>query len=198
MTRYSSVWLLAFTVCALVGARLASGAPVPLANSSFELGDAVPAGWTLEGAGRWVTGDAADGRRFVAVTGAGGQWRSDPVAFVPGETYHLRVRYRYHPGASAAGSCAVIGPDFAVQTVGLDGNEQTPEWHQATTVFTAPAALDPSMGRLELGEWQLSGAIDYDALELHPVKLAHRTQDGPIPRVWRSTGAKSVHPWGGV
>jgi len=178
MTRHSPIRLLAAAACAFAGTPSGFGAPITLGNPSLEQGDTGPAGWTLDGAGQWATGDAADGRRFVAVTGAGGQWRSDPIAFAPGTTYELRVRYRYHPAASAAGSYAVIGPDFAIQTVHLDGNETTPEWHQATTVFTAPASLDPLMGRLVLGEWQLGGVIDYDALELYPARLTHRAQGG--------------------
>ena len=177
MTRHRPTLLLALAACA-ISASPGLGAPITLTNPSLEEGDTGPRGWTLDGAGHWGTGDAAEGRRFVAVTGGGGQWRSDPLPFVAGATYELRVRYRYHPAASAAGSYAVIGPDFALQTVGLDGNEQLPRWHQAISVFTAPASLAAAMGRLVLGEWQLSGAIDYDALELHPALLAHRMQRG--------------------
>lgn len=162
-------------------AALAWTAPKLLPNASFEQGDGQPTGWSLKGGGAWGSDDAVEGKRFVTVTSkGGGQWQSGPIAFEPGAVYELRFRCRYRPAALSPSANAVVGPAFSIRVVALSASESEPQWQQHVIRFVAPTPVDPAMSRIGLGQWQLQGAIDYDALELYPVKLAHRNQDGMV------------------
>ena len=152
-------------------------AAVPaVTNPSFENGATAPVGWTATGDTAWGNDGAADGRRFITVRD-GGQWRSDPLALQPGQVYELRVRLRLRPAGEAA-PYAVIGPDFAIRVLGLAVEEGGSRWQEQRLRFVAPDTSAASPVRLTLGQWQLKGAIDYDLVELYPVKLAHRQQAG--------------------
>lgn len=176
MTRYP-----VYTIAFLTLTRALCGAPPSLLpNPSFEEGTGNrPTGWTLTGGGKWTTDAAVDGNRSVTVTGKGeGQWRSDPLALQPGGTYELRFRCRYCPDALFTPAFAVAGPEFAIQVIPLQADEATPQWKQHVMRFVVPTPLQPSAGRIGLWQWRLKGAIDYDDLELYPVKLAHRVHQG--------------------
>jgi len=154
--------------------------PVSVINPSFEAGEQAPEGWTPRGGTRWARGDAPEGARYVSVTGAdGGQWSSSPVAFEPGATYELRARYRYRPEGTAGGACAVVGPEFAIRVLPLAAIDGAP-WQELRMRFAAPRTAEVAERALTLGQWQLQGAIDYDALELHRVKLAHLSREGVV------------------
>jgi hypothetical protein len=157
------------------------GAPaLQVANPSFEEGvEARPTGWTLEGAGAWGSGGGAEGQRFLRVEN-GGTWRGAPVAFAPGGVYELRLRCRYRPGAKPGPAFAVVGPEFAFRVIPLAVAAGTPAWTDLAVRFAAPTQADPETTRIRLGQWQLDGAIDYDALDLRPVRLAQRTTQGMV------------------
>ena len=179
MMKPTALTILAVLLISLIGMAQAQDTAVLLPNPSFEAGKAGPAGWALKGAGSWGQEIAAEGTRFVTVTGeGGGQWRSKPIAFTPGAVYELRFRCRYRPEALFGRGYAVVGPDFAIRVIPLDASESMPQWRQHVMRFTAPTPVDPATSSIGLGQWRLKGAIDYDTLELHPIKLAHRAHDG--------------------
>lgn len=152
--------------------------PVSAPNGSFESGGETPDGWTPQGGARWARVDAPEGARYVTVTGAdGGQWRSSPVAFEPGTTYELRLKYRYRPEGTAGGACAVVGPAFAIRVLPLAAIDGAP-WQEFRMRFSVPGTAEAAECALTLGQWQLQGAIDYDALELYRVKLSHTSRQG--------------------
>lgn len=160
---------------AVVPAVAHAAAPA-VANPSFETGVAAPEGWSASGDTAWAEDGAADGKRCVTVRD-GGQWQSGPLSLQPGAVYELRVRYRFRP-AGEANACAVIGPDFGIQVLSLSADEGAPRWHEHRLRFATPDSAARALPRLTLGQWQLRGALDYDQVELYPVQLAHRQQDG--------------------
>ena len=168
-------WLLA------AGAVHSQALPVPqVPNPSFEAGtDGQPAGWTLTGTGAWGDDGGADGQRYLTVANAG-DWRSAPLSFAPGGIYELRLRCRYRPGARPSSASAVVGPEFAFRVIPLAVGAGAPEWTELTVRFAAPTQADPETARIRLGQWQLDGAIDYDAVELRPLRLAQRTIVGLV------------------
>ncbi|MBT3379522.1 MAG: DUF4091 domain-containing protein [Lentisphaerae bacterium] len=161
---------------AVMASTLCAEPPALLSNPSFEDGTGNgPTGWELTGEGEWTTGRTAHGTRAVTVTGDGeGQWRSNSLDLQPGGTYELRFRCRYRPNVLFAPAYAVAGPEFAIQVIPLAADEATPQWKQHVVRFVVPTPLPPAASRIGLGQWRLKGAIDYDDLELYPVKLAHR------------------------
>jgi hypothetical protein len=52
--------------------------------------------------------------------------------------------------------------------------EGDPRWREERLRFVAPDDCDEKPARLALFEWQLEGALDFDRVELYPVKLSHR------------------------
>ena len=162
---------------------IAAAATAPAAeieNPSFETAEGPrPAGWTCVGTATWGEGEAADERRFVTI-GRGGAWMSEPVRFEPGAAYELRFRVRYRP-EKTAGGVAFLGPEFGPQSVALDGSGDTPVWKTQAIRFVAPTeAGRPGYGScpVRLGEWELEGQLDYDALELRRLQVVHHTTSG--------------------
>ena len=164
---------IAFCVLAAVFCqRTASAASPAVANASFESGEGLPAGWTATGNTAWGRGNAADGTRFVTVH-TDGQWTSAPLVLKPGGTYELRLRYRFQPKPGAPGAYAVVGPDFGIQVVPMVAAENPAAWREHRLRFAAPDTAAQSTTRISLGQWRLQGTIDFDRVELYPVKLAH-------------------------
>ena len=163
----------------------ASAAPV-VANSSFEQGaDGKPVGWTGTGNVVWGEGEGASGSRFAALStekgpvnnaANGGEpgWRSEPVILVPGTAYELRFRCRYRPEVLFTSSQVFAGPECARQTIPLDASEVVSPFRSYSVRFVAPA--EPQ--RIFLGAFQLKGSIEYDDIELFPIKLAQSSVDG--------------------
>ena len=165
----------------------ASAAPV-VANSSFEQGaDGKPSGWTGTGNVVWGEGEGASGARFAALSSDnrpanmaanGGEpgWRSEPVILVPGAAYELRFRCRYRPEVLFTSSQAFAGPECARQLIPLDASEVVSPFRSYSVRFVAPA--EPQ--RIFLGAFQLKGVIEYDDIELFPIKLAQSSVDGML------------------
>jgi hypothetical protein len=157
-------------------------------NPSFEQGtDGKPIGWSGVGKVAWTQGDAADGSHYVSVSsgappkqeaGIGGEisWLSDPVSLVPGVAYELRFRCRYRPEVLFTSSQAFVGPECARQLIPLDASEVVSPFRSCSVRFVAPA--DPQ--RIFLGAYQLKGSIEYDNIELFPIKLAQSSVGGVL------------------
>ena len=165
----------------------ASAAPV-VVNPSFEQGaDGKPSGWTGTGNVVWGEGEGATGARFAALrsddgavnnASKGGEpdWRSKPVSLVPGTDYELRFRCRYRPEVLFTSSQAFAGPECARQSIKLDASEVVSPFRSYSVRFVAPA--EPQ--RIFLGAFQLKGVIEYDDIELFPIKLAQSSVDGVL------------------
>ncbi|MCX5685187.1 MAG: hypothetical protein NT049_16120, partial [Planctomycetota bacterium] len=111
-------WL---TFLVLAAAQVAWGQTVAVPNPSFEEGADSPTGWTLQGGqGRWLTGDAADGKKAVVATGKGksegsSSWVSGPLPLAPSTVYRLRFQAR---SIGASGGTPVSGPAFCNRDLG--------------------------------------------------------------------------------
>ena len=157
-------------------------------NPSFEQGtDGKPLGWSGVGKVAWTQGDAADGSQYVSVSsgaalkkegGIDGEigWLSDSVNLVPGIAYELRFRCRYRPEVLFTSSQAFAGPECARQLIPLDASEVVSPFRSYSVRFVAPA--DPQ--RIFLGAYQLKGSIEYDEIELFPIKLAQSSVNGVL------------------
>ena len=165
--------------------------PVVL-NSSFEQGaDSKPIGWSGVGKVAWTQGDAADGSHFVSVSsgvlpkqaeGISGEigWRSDPVSLEPGTAFELRFRCRYRPENLFAPANAFVGPECARLLIPLEGSQLVSPWRSYSVRFVAPSAPPANTQRIFLGQYQLKGTIDYDGIELYPIKLAESSVGGML------------------
>ena len=159
-------------------------------NPSFEQGtDGKPLGWSGVGKVAWTQGDAADGSQYVSVSsgaapkkegGSDGEigWLSDPVSLVPGVAYELRFRCRYRPENLFAPANAFVGPECARLLIPLEGSQLVSPWRSHSVRFVAPATPPANAQRIFLGQYQLKGTIDYDAIELYPIKLAESSVGG--------------------
>ena len=157
-------------------------------NASFEQGaDGKPSGWTGTGNVVWGEGEGASGSRFAALRSDNGPvnhaanggepgWRSEPVNLVPGTAYELRFRCRYRPEVLFTSSQVFAGPECARQLIGLDASEVVSPFRSYSVRFVAPA--EPQ--RIFLGAFQLKGSIEYDDIELFPIKLAQSSVDGVL------------------
>jgi len=146
--------------------------PVPIPNASFEQGDAAPAGWTMAGGAMgWEKGQAADGERFVTVTGNGDDntyWRSAGLPLVAGRLYRVSFKAR---SLSASGGTAVTGPVFCNRDLGCP----PPEWTAYATVFTCPEGPAAESSWLRFGQWHVNGTLAFDAVALQAVQAVHAT-----------------------
>ena len=164
-----------------------SAAPV-FVNASFEQGaEGKPVGWTGIGNVVWGEGEGASGSRFAALStekgpvnwaSNGGEpgWRSEPVALVPGTAYELRFRCRYRPEVLFTSSQVFAGPECARQLIALDASEVVSPFRSYSVRFVAP----PEPQRIFLGAFQLKGSVEYDDIELFPIKLAQSSVDGVL------------------
>jgi len=141
--------------------HLAPGEDVNVPNAEFRQGDASPDGWRLTGQGSWID------RHVLQVTGNGNDssyWSTGEVTMQPGRLYHFQFR-----GRRAAGSgTAITGPAFANR----DQRGLTDEWQWIGHVFRVPDSGGD--GRLRVGHWNATGAIQFDAVRLTPTLPVHR------------------------
>ena len=141
------------------------GQTVAVPNPSFEEGADRPAGWTLQGGqGRWLGADAADGAKAAVASGKGksegsSAWQSEPLPLAPGTVYRLRFQAR---NLGARGGSAISGPACCNRDLG-----QLPEkWTTYESIFVTPRDLKPEDTRLRFGQWEATGEIAFDAVEL--------------------------------
>jgi len=165
--RASSPVAVVLIACLLFGVvRVASAAPP---NADFTEGADVPAGWRLEGGqGRWVD------RQFLEVTGDGkgsAHWRCDGVRFEPGKLYRFEFRAR----GSITGGCVISGPSFANR----DFHQLSDDWKWYGFVFRAPDNVDGAI--LRIGQWEATGAVQFDAVRLTPAVAVPTQYDDLVP-----------------
>ncbi len=154
-------------------------------NPSFEQGaDGKPVGWSGLGKVAWSQGDAADGAQYVSLSSGADPknqgeiaWLSDPVNLVPGAAYEMRFRCRYRPENLFASASAFVGPECARQGFALEGSQLVSPWRTYSVRFVAPSS-PTNVQRLFLGQYMLKGTIDYDGIELYPIKLAESSVEG--------------------
>lgn len=150
--------------CAVLAGLTAFGQTVPVPNASFEEGDAAPAHWTLSGGtGSWAT-ESAEGQHAVAVTGSGAAgdnnyWRSEQLALEPFAVYRLQFKARR---ISGGGGCPISGPIFCNR----DLQDLADQWTPYTSIFITPTELTPEQNWIRFGQWEVNGAVAYDAIEL--------------------------------
>jgi len=164
-------------VAALLPNQLFCALSVP--NPSFERGTKQPENWR-PGAGRciWLEGDAADGKRSIAVRGDGkdsGYWRSDPLPFVPNAVYRLTFMARIVEGGDGT---PTVGPIFCNRDmVGMF----TGKWERYHTIFASPARITADNGWLRFGQWHLKGTVAYDLVSIQRViPVFAQSSDGRI------------------
>jgi hypothetical protein len=173
-------------IAALLLAAVGASAAVDLPNASFERGDgAQPAGWKGSGTVAWSEGGGATGRRFISLRagpadgGTDGSWESDPVALQPGATYELRMKCRCRSGKPAA-SYAVIGMGFVHREILMPTDTPLPPWQTLSVRFMAPTSAATARSPVRISQWMLNGWLDFDDVQLLPVKLAHRSVEGMV------------------
>ncbi len=147
-----------------LAAALPSQADRPhVPNADFRLGEDSPQDWRLTGSGRWVD------RKILEVSGSGSDsssWWTPEVTMLPGQRYHFEFRGRRVDGSGSA----ITGPAFANRDqVGL-----TDQWRWLGHVFRVPD--HGGDGRLRLGQWHATGAIQFDEVRLTPTLPVYRQQ----------------------
>ncbi|MFI5379384.1 MAG: glycoside hydrolase domain-containing protein [Tepidisphaerales bacterium] len=164
-----SLWLLILLIAL---PTLAQQIPIP--NPSFEEGTDKPAGWKCDGTGQWLDSGAAAGKRAVAATGNGqgsSVWVSDKIAFEPSSLYLLRFKAR---SIDASGGTAISGPPFANRDLGHLDNE----WKAFETAFFTPDQIQPAESFLRFGQWEVTGSVAFDDVELLRAVPVYEHADG--------------------
>jgi len=149
-------------VMVLAAGTAAPAGDISVPNSSFENGASVPDGWRLDGAGRWSTGEASEGKRSVAVSGTGrdnSAWVSRPLGFKPSTVYCLRFSAR---SVGASGGTAVSGPGFCNRDLGSVPGA----WTRYESHFVTPGRIAPDHARLRFGQWHVKGTVAFDSVHL--------------------------------
>jgi len=156
-----------FMSCA-ASACLAYGDLPP--NASFEEGESSPDSWSLSGGtGAWEK-EGSDGKRSISVTGTGedsNYWRCDESGLSPRQMYRISFAARVSPDASGGTVMTgsnVVNRDYSIAT----------RWERRNFVFTAPD--DTTDAFLRFGQWQKSGKVWFDDIQLRPVVAVHRKQ----------------------
>jgi hypothetical protein len=135
---------------------------IHLPNPSFEQGKDTPEDWQLSsGDGAWLTTDATDGQRAVAVTGRGentNYWRSASLPFAPASLYQLSFRAR---NIDATTGIPISGPVFCNRDLGRPS-----KWTLFHSIFVTPDSIDSEHSWLRFGQWHADGAVAFDQVEL--------------------------------
>ncbi len=163
-------------VVVIFGTQACYAVPI-LQNPSFESGSAASVThWHLSGPGKWVTGNASDGKHYVSVSGSeGDRWYSDPVSFSPGNAYEIKFSARVNPQSAAGSAFAVISTSFATQLAQIDPGVPAGKWKDYAVRILAPASNDGATSEITLGSWQLNGTIDFDNVRIFELKPVHLT-----------------------
>jgi len=146
---------------AAIGGGIDAAELAAVPNAEFDQGEAAPANWRLDGAGRWVD------RQWLEVTGNGDDssyWRCDGYAFQPGRTYRFETRLRRVSGSGMA----ITGPNFANR----DHTGLSSDWQWVGHAFRVPDRCDGAF--LRLGQWHATGAIQFDQVRVNPAVPVHR------------------------
>ncbi len=155
---------LGFPVAAVALFAVAASGQQLLPNASFTQGNGEPAGWTLQGPGKWLD------RSVLEVTGKGqdsSAWHCQ-VKLQPGGLYRFQCIARRVGGS---GGCMVSGPEF----VNRD-HQPTDAWQTFGHVFQVPGHV--SQARVRLGQWHMDGTMHFKSAALRPVLPIH-AQVGP-------------------
>lgn len=148
-----------FGPCVAAGERIEEEGLI--SNPDFREGDTLPASWTRSsGSGRWVD------RNILEVEGQGrgtSYWFTN-VRLQPGTVYRFWMIAR---GINAHGGCVISGP----ATVNHDYT-LSEAWHEYSHVFRMPDGPGKET-LLRLGQWELSGRVQFDQVELVRVLPIH-------------------------
>jgi len=149
-------------------------API-LSNASFEEGQTGPINWHLSApkTGRWLGPDEGFHKRAVSAKGNGtntSYWYSDPISFIPNQTYALTFYARSLGSEQGSG---ISGPHFCNRDLG----EVPTEWSQYRSVFTAPTQGNPALSFLRFGQWKVNGEIAFDQVAIAPVQPIYARDD---------------------
>ncbi|MGB9688409.1 glycoside hydrolase domain-containing protein [Thermogutta sp.] len=151
---------IAIILLAAVYPGLATGYDVSesplISNEEFRVGETEPAGWRLSGGtGRWLEKDILE----VTGDGRGSHAWVSQIVVQPGARYVVTVKGRR---LGASGGCAIIGP----AEVNHDWTFPDGDWGEFQAAFRVPD--DVTTTQFRLGQWQVRGAIQYDAAQLRP------------------------------
>ncbi len=149
--------LTVFAALAMVTGSAAAQQLLP--NPSFTEGNEAPAGWTLQGRGRWLD------RSVLEASGNGREssaWHC-PVELRPGALYRLECVARRAGGGDG---CMTSGPSFANRD-----HRPTDAWQTYGHVFQVPSHGGHSGVRI--GQWHVDGAIQVRSARLLPVLPVH-------------------------
>jgi hypothetical protein len=138
---------------------------IPIPNPSFEQGQNQPDAWKLIGPqGQWLTDNAPDGRRAIAVSGDGDTssfWQSPPLPLKPSTIYRLTFRAR---SLGASGGTATSGPAFCNRDLG----SLPAQWTAYESIFVTPQSFNNTS--LRFGQWHVNGAVAFDDITLTEVQ----------------------------
>ncbi|HPU07863.1 MAG TPA: DUF4091 domain-containing protein [Thermogutta sp.] len=130
-------------------------------NPDFREGDDSPSAWKLSnGAGHWLDRDILE----IEGRGQGSSYWYTNVSLQPGSVYLFRMVARQIGGGSG---CVITGP----ATVNHD-YRLTEAWREYSHIFRMPdEPISKSLFRL--GQWEMSGRVQFDKVELLPVLPIH-------------------------
>jgi len=130
-------------------------------NPDFREGNDLPTGWKSSSEpARWLDRDILE----IEGRGQGSSYWFTNVVLKPGVPYLFRMVAR---NVGASGGCVTTGPapvnhDYQLSEV----------WNEYSHVFRMPDGLTQSIP-LRLGQWELSGRVQFDKVELVPVLPIH-------------------------
>jgi hypothetical protein len=161
---------LAHTAIGLAALASRAFSAAPLSNPSFEQGDTEPLGWQLEGKGAWEKAGHT-GERAVSVTGTGADssfWRTTELKLEPNTLYRVSFWTR---AERATGGCVISGPTFANRDF-----HPGAAWERHSYAFVAPAETVDAY--LRFGQWNVTGKVLFDGVELKPTQAVHERFGG--------------------
>lgn len=142
-------------------------------NGTFERGSYKPDGWSLSGGtGSWER-EGYDGLHSISVTGTekeedSNYWKCDSYNLLPSHTYRVSFMGRTSPDAT--GGCVIAGSNIANRDYSVGT-----KWEKCSFVFTTP--IDTKDAFLRFGQWQKSGKVWFDNIEIYPVAPIYQKQD---------------------
>jgi len=130
-------------------------------NPDFRAGEDLPAGWKFSSEpARWLDRDILE----IEGRGQGSSYWFTNVTLKPGALYLFRMVAR---SLGASGGCVVTGP------APVNHDYQLSEaWKEYSHVFRMTDGVTQEIP-LRLGQWELSGRVQFDKLELVPALPIH-------------------------